>query len=136
MAAETRSSQAPTSDRSLLLFDGTCRAPGLYIRHIPHPVFKHRACWRSNQLEGVPSQVTCNNRRSNLRLRRKVCRVTCRNRSAALRLQGRFAEPSFSAFLPPMIRGLGSVTFLVLSHRRRARARLVTLSSSPSCNVL
>src|SRR5271163_4492611 len=35
MAAETRSSQAPTSDRSPLLFDGTCRASWLYIRHIP-----------------------------------------------------------------------------------------------------
>jgi len=35
MAAETRSSQAPTPDRSPLLFGGTCRAPWLYIRHIP-----------------------------------------------------------------------------------------------------
>jgi hypothetical protein len=35
MAAETRSSQAPTADRSPLLFGGTCRASWLYIRHIP-----------------------------------------------------------------------------------------------------
>jgi hypothetical protein len=35
MAAETRSSQAPTADRSPLLFGETCRASWLYIRHIP-----------------------------------------------------------------------------------------------------
>jgi len=38
---ETRSSQAPASDRSPLLFGGTCRAYGLYIRHIPRP---HQRC--------------------------------------------------------------------------------------------
>ena len=33
MAAETRSSQAPTADHSPLLFGGTYRASWLYIRH-------------------------------------------------------------------------------------------------------
>ena len=35
--AETRSSQAPTADRSPLLFHGACRPFGVYIRLIPRP---------------------------------------------------------------------------------------------------
>jgi hypothetical protein len=37
MAGETGSGQAPPFDHSPLLFDGTYRASGLYIRHIPRP---------------------------------------------------------------------------------------------------